>query len=308
MLTSFKKSTYSQLHSQHLLQIAEGNTPDIDGDTHNQLLELLSKDGISEASPDFHQRYLHKYAHYCLADRHAANPNCQADPSGETPLIKAAARGNVKLMELLVTYKAGIHHIDDEGNSALHVACLTGNKEAVAFLLKNQASVISQNLAGQFPIHHAVRFPEIVSALLQQESPINPLCDEGKNPLHYAVELNAPIDTFNILIQHGANFMHKDCQHKTPLQVGSSSVYLHSIGCDSSLQALEQTVTIKAKALSSDAKQQFLLNLFTENTVDLPAEIYQLILENVSYEDFVSAAQEDPACKALAQDFSKMGI
>ncbi|HRE31111.1 MAG TPA: hypothetical protein PLD88_03965, partial [Candidatus Berkiella sp.] len=75
MLTAFKRETYAQRHSKHLLLIAEGKTPEIDANTQKQLLTLLSIDGVTEITPDFHQKYLYKYAYYCLDDRHKANPD-----------------------------------------------------------------------------------------------------------------------------------------------------------------------------------------------------------------------------------------
>lgn len=311
MLTFSNRTTYSQIHSQHLLLIAEGKTPsNIDGNTHKQLIELLARDGVNEDTTDFHQKYLYKYAHYCLAHRQAANPNYQDVANGETPLIKAAVRNDIQLMELLIRYKATVDESDNEGNTALHAACAMGSIDAVHFLLKKRAGILSRNLSGLCPIHYAVRFPEIVTALLDHRhgSPINPLCDKGKTPLHYAVELNAPIETFAVLIKSGADFMHQDSEHKTPLQVGSNSVYLQSIGYDSQLKALEEIVTAKAKALAGDAKWQFLLNLFNEKEVNLPVEIYQLILEQVGQTDFVSAAQNDDECKTLVSSFNKMSM
>ncbi|MCS5712279.1 ankyrin repeat domain-containing protein [Candidatus Berkiella aquae] len=310
MLTFSNRTTYSQIHSQHLLLIAEGKTPsNIDGNTHKQLIELLARDGVNEDTTDFHQKYLYKYAHYCLAHRQAANPNCQDTDNGETPLIKAAACNDIQLMQLLISFKANIDDFDNEGNTALHVACAMGHLNAVTFLLdKDRGSVLSMNNSRQFPIHFAVRFPNIIAALLEYRSPINPLCNKMKTPLHYAVECNAPKESFEVLIQHSANFMQQDSEQRTPLQVGSNSVYLQSIGCDTQLKALEEIVTAKAKALADDAKWQFLLNLFDEKKVNLPAEIYQLILEQVGLQDFVSAAQNDDECKALVSSFNKMSM
>ena len=74
--------------------------------------------------------------------------NIRLGTSGMPPLALAVAKGNIKMVDNLIYYKANIKGTDAAGLTALHHAVLTGNKDMVYFLLKNDADVTAKTTQG----------------------------------------------------------------------------------------------------------------------------------------------------------------
>ncbi|XP_067662108.1 ankyrin repeat domain-containing protein 17-like [Haliotis asinina] len=71
--------------------------------------------------------------------------NCRGGRS-RTPLMEAARRGHMDVVELLVTEGADVSLVDDGGNNILHVACGGGDVGVVEFvLLMNVVDINSRN-------------------------------------------------------------------------------------------------------------------------------------------------------------------
>lgn len=63
-----------------------------------------------------------------------ADINCQ-DEDGHTPLIAAAKNGEIGVIELLIMHKADLTLYDNNGNTALHLACLKKHSHTALLLL-----------------------------------------------------------------------------------------------------------------------------------------------------------------------------
>ncbi|ULA60479.1 MAG: ANKREPREGION domain-containing protein [Nitrospira sp.] len=76
---------------------------------------------------------------------------------GATPLITAAARGNLTLVLLLLNQGAEVDARDREGNTALHEASLQSHLPCVEALLTAGGQTSIRNGVGFTPLHQAVR-------------------------------------------------------------------------------------------------------------------------------------------------------
>jgi ankyrin repeat protein len=108
---------------------------------------------------------------------------CSRSASGRTPLHSAAAVGGEETMRLLVV---GGAHIDirtkHEGETALHLAAMSGNVGAVQYLIACGADTQSQNFAGETALQVAMKghHYSIAKMLLSAAPPATPqsLCDD----------------------------------------------------------------------------------------------------------------------------------
>jgi len=66
--------------------------------------------------------------------RHNANPNQAHDPSGLSPIHVAASNGNVRLLNLLISYNVNLHAKDDFGRTAMRFAAAKGSSGSCLFL------------------------------------------------------------------------------------------------------------------------------------------------------------------------------
>lgn len=72
--------------------------------------------------------------------------------SAQTPLMRAASKGHVKCVKLLLTKDANLHSADKEARTALHLAAANGHKVVAKFLLKNKANINAQDKTGNTPL------------------------------------------------------------------------------------------------------------------------------------------------------------
>ncbi len=90
--------------------------------------------------------------------------------AGVTPLMRAAARGNVALMELYLGLGADVHAKDAAGNTALHVARTV---PAVKMLEKYGADPQLLNAKGETSLFEIMHSAEMVRALVEAGVPMN---------------------------------------------------------------------------------------------------------------------------------------
>ncbi|OTB07210.1 hypothetical protein M426DRAFT_8938 [Hypoxylon sp. CI-4A] len=90
-----------------------------------------------------------------------ANVNVQ-DYGGQTPLMKAAHRGNAECVEaLLSVMRCNVNMVDSQGRSALHYAAASpylGGSKVITLLLSRGASPLLSNHGGETPVHEVASF------------------------------------------------------------------------------------------------------------------------------------------------------
>jgi ankyrin repeat protein len=127
-------------------------------------------------------------------------------------LLEGAKTGNIQQMKQALQEGADIeaHQLQSQEiaqYNALNLATLSGNKEAVLFLLSNGADIEGRNLSFKgTSLHHAAQVGKIetMKILLEHKADKEALDHTCMTPLHYTVYYNQP-EVARALIRAGAN-------------------------------------------------------------------------------------------------------
>ncbi|NXP58005.1 ANR26 protein, partial [Chloropsis cyanopogon] len=107
--------------------------------------------------------------------RHLAGKNCLLnlpDNLKRTPLMKAVQYQQEECVAILLEHGADPNLADADGNTALHLAVLSGNTTVAGLLLEHNASSDAQNQEGYTPLNLAVskQHEEMLKCLLRKEA------------------------------------------------------------------------------------------------------------------------------------------
>jgi ankyrin repeat protein len=110
-----------------------------------------------------------------------------AAPDGTTPLMAAAAVGDVDLMRLLLEHGADLNAATGLGATALATAVMAANRPAVEFLLAGGADVNPADSTRIGPLHSAVigRNLGLVDLLQEHGADVNAVDHMVRTPLHW---------------------------------------------------------------------------------------------------------------------------
>ena len=178
----------------------------------------------------------------------------QRDKNDNTPLHLATMIENVPLLQLIAKSKCDATAVNNDGDTALHIACKTGNPKLikVVFNLNSDAQMIS-NMNGDTPIHIACRLgnkllldmlqksdmyrrefrslihvacekdhTHIVTILLDMDVDINIKDKNGDTPLHVACR-EGHINTCVLLLSNKCDINIKNANGNTPLHLTCQS-------------------------------------------------------------------------------------
>ncbi|MEA2988063.1 MAG: hypothetical protein QOG83_774 [Alphaproteobacteria bacterium] len=165
-----------------------------------------------------------------------------------TPLHIAASRGNIAMVELLLTNKADVNAGTFDG-TPLHVAAMNGQLAVVELLIANKAEINNTAKHGQeTPLHLAASFGDIAVAqvLLAHGADINAKNLWGDTPLHHVGRCN-PVKggpMAELLTAQGADVNAKAKQDITPLHKAAS----HGGGREVAEVLLAHGADVNAKA------------------------------------------------------------
>jgi uncharacterized protein len=114
--------------------------------------------------------------------------NDRSGTDGMTPLFFAAARGNLKVMRLLLDWQADVNILDSGGNTALLHAAMRGRADAVRLLLKHGAKVNTPSSHGWTPLMAAAweGHTSVVKDLLKRGANANLVNSEHRSALMLA--------------------------------------------------------------------------------------------------------------------------
>uniref|UniRef100_A0A668AB57 Ankyrin repeat domain 52 n=1 Tax=Myripristis murdjan TaxID=586833 RepID=A0A668AB57_9TELE len=194
---------------------------------HGEMVNLLLNKGANVSATDKEERQPIHWAAYLghvevvkLLVSHRADAMCK-DKHGYTPLHAAAASGQLDVVKYLL--RLGIDEANAFGNTALHMACHTG-QEAVAGELVNCGANVSQpNHHGYTPLHLATVSSNgalCLELLINNGADVNVQSKEGKSPLHMAA-IHGRFTRSQILIQNGGEINCVDVYGNTPLHVAA---------------------------------------------------------------------------------------
>lgn len=135
-----------------------------------------------------------------------------ADISGWTPLLLAAANGNVELIKFLLENSVDNinYKFSGRGNTALTLTSHQGHVEAVKVLISYGADVNLMAAGGWGPIQYANKSEEITRILLENKADINQL-SSGPTALILAAGNNR-LDVLKTLISFNPD-LELECQN-----------------------------------------------------------------------------------------------
>ena len=194
-----------------------------------------------------------------------ANVN-DSNRKGETPLFfigsssgkdarVAGKSTDTEIGQLLLDYKASIHHLDRDGSTALHAICYDGDETTVALLLGHGANASTRNRKGLTPIHIAAEegWPNIVKLLIERGANVNATNYYRSSPLHRMTSIpkrklrpqgsqERYVETMKVLISEGANLNAQDRIGQTPLMKASYHGYWRFVGVLRDAQGIDLCV------------------------------------------------------------------
>jgi ankyrin repeat protein len=148
-----------------------------------------------------------------------ANVNA-TDVCGQTPVFKACANGNTKILALLAKNGASLTKKDRSGNAPIHEACRYNQVEVVRYLLDNGEKVTTpmDDPLGLLPLHVACFWGSTdVARLLIKEYKANLEVKtiQGKTPLFYACG-GDHLELADYLLKRYADINTRDANNETP--------------------------------------------------------------------------------------------
>lgn len=76
---------------------------------------------------------------------------------GISPLQRAATKGNLEIIKLLLSRGAYVNHCNAFGETALHFVCQAAYLRCVHVLVESGADIQAEDNAGRTCIHHAAK-------------------------------------------------------------------------------------------------------------------------------------------------------
>ena len=176
-----------------------------------------------------------KYSQHFLSQIDFINFINKKNKAGIIPIHYASYKGNVKIIDLLITCGSEVNtktekllnviHYSCQGNNPncllyyslkydfdfnlpdkrnstpLHWACYSSAYECVNFLLQKNVNLNTQDIEGNTPLHLAIMggMSKIVRLLLQKGSSIDIKNNSGLTPLQYALK-EKRIEIYNIIL------------------------------------------------------------------------------------------------------------
>lgn len=148
------------------------------------------------------------------------NTDINATSTFGSPLIVAAEKGAVAVLQLLLDRGANTEVNDGCDYSALHYAAKYNQVGSAKVLLDNQAAIEALDSAGNTALIIAalVGSGDVVKLLLEKGANIDVKGDKGYTPLHSAALYDQPLIA-TLLLEYGARTDILDDQGRTPLQL-----------------------------------------------------------------------------------------
>jgi ankyrin repeat protein len=118
-------------------------------------------------------------------------------PSSTISIHEAVKSGTLQqVRKILRNPRQDVDELDEEGCSALHLACINDRFDIAKYLLRKGADVNHDNDTGSTPLHYAVQSgnPALVHFLLSRRANCDFENDDGKKPFHYAAKDNFLLD------------------------------------------------------------------------------------------------------------------
>ena len=137
-----------------------------------------------------------------------------------TPLMSAAAKGNLELAQLLVDKEVDVNQATADGRTPLWIAAQKGHLAVVEYLQKAGANIETPDKEGKTPLMIAAKHGHlaVVECLQKAGASLEATDKEGKTPLHLAAQ-EGHLAVVEYLQEAGANIETPDKYGWTPLMI-----------------------------------------------------------------------------------------
>lgn len=142
----------------------------------------------------------------------------KVDENGNSALHLAAYDNDIDTARLLVDSNADVNIKDAYGYTSLHLAAITDSYSIAKLLINNGGDIHALDDEGLIPIDHAVgnRALSVLKLLIENGCDVNHQDDDGDALLHGSVS-GDDIDTAKFLVDNGADVNVKNASGRTPL-------------------------------------------------------------------------------------------
>jgi ankyrin repeat protein len=151
--------------------------------------------------------------------RYGADPEVR-DNNGNTPFMEAVLLGNASVVERLMSRGADPAVRNNMGDTPLHIAVAQERSDLANLLLARGVSIHAKNARGRSPFQIALETsPRMTSVLLTRDW-IDRSDDEGRSPLHIAIEEEAPAWIIGVILgEERVRVSAIDSGGRTPLRL-----------------------------------------------------------------------------------------
>ncbi|XP_064602158.1 fibronectin type 3 and ankyrin repeat domains 1 protein-like [Liolophura sinensis] len=144
------------------------------------------------------------------------------DKLGFSPLMQAAQKGYLEILEKLLSFGADVHLKNDAGKTSLMLACFAGQLDSVKILRSNGANYEDFDRGGSAPLHWAVdgQNDKLVEWMIKDGAEVD-IRDQnsGWTPLLRCASVTGNYDVASVLLMYGADINAQDNDRKTPLMI-----------------------------------------------------------------------------------------
>lgn len=144
---------------------------------------------------------------------------------GWTPLLIAAHKGHMELVNSLLTNHSRVDVFDNDGRSALHLAAERGYQSVCDALLSHKAFINSKSRVGRTALHLAALngYANLVKFLVKDHNAVvDILTLKKQTPLHLAAS-SGQLEVCKLLLDLGANIDATDDQGQKPVHGASQN-------------------------------------------------------------------------------------
>ena len=150
------------------------------------------------------------------------------DENGNSLLMWACLTGMKKNCEILLNTGALVDIQDHEGETALLKAASKGHDEVCIMLLKNKAHINQQSNNGGTPLHSAVVNGHVhtCALLLKNNANVNQPMNDGRSPLHVAAHSGC-VYVCSVLLKNKAHVNQQMKDGRSPLHLAAQTGHIH---------------------------------------------------------------------------------
>eukprot|EP00435_Cladocopium_sp_Y103_P065009 s2528_g26.t2 len=140
-----------------------------------------------------------------------------------SPLVIAAAQGNLECVKLLLDAQSQVDHLNKNGESAFNVACSNSNLDVAQLLIRAGASQNQIGKEGDSPLYHSclVGDLETTKLLLEVRADPNLITISGQSPL-WVVCSSGNAQIVKLLLEARANQNQADVAGRSPLLMAAT--------------------------------------------------------------------------------------